>query len=258
MSHHATDTKNRVAWIDLNSSDAAGSREFYSSLFGWDLEVTQDPQYGGYAMARLEGEDVAGIGPAQDPNAPTAWSLYFGSDDLEALSAKVTDAGGTVVMAPFDVGDQGRMAVFQDPTGAFFSAWQGQRMGTFRYDHANTYGWAEVNARGVDAVVDFYTRVFGWENHLQPMGEGQPPYNELHSEGHAVAGAWEMSADVPAEVPSYWQVYFNVDDVDDTHRRALELGASDMVPPTDFPGGRFAILVDPQGASFAIVKTAQS
>ena len=36
-------------------------------------------------------------------------------------AAAVTAAGGTVVMAGMDVGDQGRMAVFQDPTGAFIS-----------------------------------------------------------------------------------------------------------------------------------------
>ncbi|HYI21992.1 MAG TPA: VOC family protein [Candidatus Limnocylindrales bacterium] len=258
MSHHTTDTNNRVAWIDLNSSDAPASRDFYGKLFGWDIEVTQDPQYGGYGMARQEGEDVAGIGPAQDPNAPTAWSLYFGSKDLDAFSKKVTDAGGTVVMAPFDVGDQGRMAVYQDPTGAFFSAWQGERMGTFRHGHPNSFGWAEVNARGVEQAVDFYSNVLGWQNQQQPMGDDLPPYNEFHLGDHAVAGAWEMSPEIPAEVPSYWQVYFKVDDVDDTFRRATDLGASPMVPPSDYPGGRFAILVDPQGASFAIHQTQES
>jgi len=257
VSIHTTDTNNRIAWIDLSSSDAAASRDFYSKLFGWEIEVTQDPQYGGYGMARQGGEDVAGIGPAQDPNAPTAWSLYFGSDDLDALGKKVTDAGGAVVMAPFDVGDQGRMAVFQDPTGAFFSGWQGQRMGTFRTGQPNTYGWAEVNARGIGDAVKFYSTVFGWHNHEQPMGDGVPPYNELHVGDDAVAGAWEMSPEIPADVPSYWQVYFKVDDVDDTFNRAVDLGASAMVPPSDYPGGRFAILVDPQGASFAVHQSAE-
>jgi uncharacterized protein len=63
-----------------------------------------------------------------------------------------------------------------------------------------------------------------------------------------------MNPEVPAEVPSYWQVYFQVADVDETFRRAIELGATEMLPPQDYPGGRFAILTDPQGASFAIHK----
>jgi predicted enzyme related to lactoylglutathione lyase len=92
--------------------------------------VNAEPQYG-YALARIGGKDAAGIGPKMDPTAPTAWNLYIGTDDIEALARRVGDAGGTVVMAPFDVGDQGRMAVFQDPSGAFISSWQGTRMGGF-------------------------------------------------------------------------------------------------------------------------------
>ena len=119
-----TNLTNRPAWVDLATPDAAASRDFYGKLFGWKIEISPDPQYGGYGMAEKDGTGIAGIGPKQDPNSPTAWSLYFGSDDLSALATKVRLAGGIVAMEPFDVGDQGRMAVFQDPTGAFFSAWQ--------------------------------------------------------------------------------------------------------------------------------------
>ena len=59
---------------------------------------------------------------------------------------------------------------------------------------------------------------------------------------------------VPAEVPSYWMVYFSVDDVDETYRKALATGAHEMLPPSDFPGGRFAIVSDPQGATFGLLK----
>ena len=61
---------------------------------------------------------------------------------------------------------------------------------------------------------------------------------------------------VPAEVPSYWQIYFDVDDVDAAFNRAIDLGATEMVAPQDMPGGRFAIVTDPQGASFGLVKMA--
>ena len=59
---------------------------------------------------------------------------------------------------------------------------------------------------------------------------------------------------VPAEVPSYWLVYFDVDDVDKAFKRAIELGATATVPPQDAMNVRFAIVTDPQGASFGIVK----
>ena len=71
--------RHKLAWIELSSKDPAASRDFYSRLFGWHVEVSPDPQYGGYGMAKVDGDDVAGIGPSQSPEAPTAWGLYIGS-----------------------------------------------------------------------------------------------------------------------------------------------------------------------------------
>jgi predicted enzyme related to lactoylglutathione lyase len=245
---------NKPVWVDLSSSDPAASREFYSKLFGWSIEVSPDPQYGGYAIAQVDGKDVAGIGPQQSPDAPTAWSLYIGTPDAEDLAARVTTGGGTVVAPPFDVGDQGRMAVFQDPSGAFFGAWQPAAMGGFHSDVPNTFAWAELNARGIDAALPFYEQVFGWAAKANDMGEGVPPYIEFQLDGHRVAGGMEMNPMVPAQVPSYWNVYFGVDDVDRSFQQALDAGGREMLAPRDFPGGRFAILGDPQGAVFGIMK----
>jgi uncharacterized protein len=252
-----TSLKNRPAWVDLATNDAEAARNFYSQLFGWEMDVSDDPQYGGYATAMLPGgqNSAAGIGPKQDPNMPNVWSLYIGTDDIDALADEVKQAGGTVVAAPFDVGDQGRMAVFQDPSGAFISAWQTGQMSQFAHDRPNTFGWAELNARGVEKVVPFYEKVFGWSTNLQEFDPSQPPYRELQLNGESILGAWEMNPQMPPEMPSYWQIYFNVDDVDASHQKALSLGAREMLPPQDFPGGRFAILTDPQGASFALLKT---
>ena len=79
-----TNLTNRPAWVDLATPDAAASRDFYGKLFGWQIQIEPDPQYGGYGMAEKDGTGIAGIGPKQDPNSPTVWSLYFGSDDLSA------------------------------------------------------------------------------------------------------------------------------------------------------------------------------
>jgi predicted enzyme related to lactoylglutathione lyase len=248
-------TVNRPRWVDLSTADPKAAQEFYGQLFGWQMDVTDDPQYGGYAMA-MNGElAAAGIGGTQDESQPNVWSLYIGTDDIDELTTKVTDNDGTVVAPPFDVGDQGRMAIYQDPSGGFISAWQGSGAGSFVWDEDNAFGWAELNARGVGEVVPFYERVFGWTSRQSEMGPDQPPYTEFLVSGESILGAWEMNPMVPAEVPSYWQVYFNVDDVDAAFQKAIVLGAREMVAPQDFPGGRFAILMDPQGASFALLKT---
>jgi uncharacterized protein len=241
----------RPVWVDLASSDPAASRAFYARLFGWTIEVNPDPQYGGYALAKIGDRDVAGIGPAQAPGTPTAWLLYIGTNDAEALAGKVQAAGGTVVAPPFAVGDQGHIAVFQDPSGAFICAWQAAAMGGFGTDGPNTLRWAELNARGIDRAIPFYAAVFGWGTMTRDMGEGSP-YTMFQHGGEDVAGGMEMSPMTPAEVPSHWMVYFGVDDVDASYRTAIEAGGREMVAPMDFPGGRFAIVGDPQGAVFGL------
>jgi predicted enzyme related to lactoylglutathione lyase len=252
MAQVASATRNKPAWVDLATTDSAAAREFYSSVFGWQVEVNPDPQYGGYGIAKVNGQDAAGIGGTQSPDQPAAWSVYIGSDDLEALSSAVQEAGGTVAVPAFDVGDQGRMAVFQDPAGAFVSSWQATRMGGFQTQGSNAFGWAELNARGLDGVLPFYERIFGWT--AKQVGTSERPYTEFQVDGHSIAGATEMNPMVPPEVPSYWMVYFAVDDVDATHRAAVAAGARELVPPIDFPGGRMSIVQDPQGAAFGLMK----
>ena len=254
MAEAKTAVVNKPVWVDLSSSDAAGSRDFYSKLFGWTIEVNPDPQFGGYALAKVGGKDVAGIGPKQSPEAPTAWSLYIGTSDAAEIAQKVSDAGGTVIAPPFDVGDMGRMAVLQDPAGAFISVWQSSNMSGFEANAPNTFGWAELSSRGLQKAIPFYEKVFGWTAKASEMGEGAPPYTEFQTDGQSIAGAMDMNPMVPAEVPSYWMVYFAVEDVDASFKTAVDAGGREMLAPQDFPGGRFAILTDPQGAAFGLLK----
>ncbi len=246
------------AWIDLASSDPAASAEFYGKLFGWKVQQL-GPEAGGYTMAKLSGKDVAGIGPLQNPQQPTAWSLYIGTRDADGVAKKVQAAGGTVIAPPFDVLDQGRMGVFQDPSGAFISVWEPKKMqGADVMFAPGAYSWAELNSRGFEKAAPFYAKVFGWTEKRSPMGEGQGDYTEFQVEGQSVAGGMEMNPMVPSDVPSYWMVYFGVADVDADHKKATELGAHEMLGPQDFPGGRFSILADPQGAVFGLLKMQQA
>ena len=257
MAEAKTAVANKPAWVDLATSDAAAAREFYSKVFGWKIDVNPDPQYGGYGMANVGDKRVAGIAPKMSPDAPTAWSIYIGTDDADDLAKKVQAAGGKIIAPPFDVGDQGRMAVFQDPTGAVISAWQPRAMNaSLPTGEANTFGWAELSSRGVDKAIPFYQKVFGWTPKANDMGPDSPPYTEFQLGGESIAGGQEMQAMVPAETPSYWLVYFAVGDVDKSFKTATQAGARELVGPMDFPGGRFAIVSDPQGAAFGLLKMA--
>ncbi len=135
MAQAKTAVANKPLWADLSSPDAEASRKFYSTVFGWKIEVNPDPQYGGYGMAKVADKQVAGIGPKMSPDAPTAWSIYIGTDDIDGLAKKVEAAGGKVVAPPFDVGDQGRMGAFQD-----------LRMATANHD-GQLPGWRSEHVR---------------------------------------------------------------------------------------------------------------
>jgi predicted enzyme related to lactoylglutathione lyase len=182
--------------------------------------------------------------------------MYVGSADAADTARKAEAAGGKVIMEPMVVGDSGTMAIVQDPTGAYFGIWQPNKMaGSLLTGKANAFGWAELNSRGVNKAVPFYKKLFGWGDKKSPMSEGQAgEYTEFLANGESIAGGMEMNPMIPAEVPSYWQVYFTVADVDKSHKQAVELGAQEMLAPRDFPGGRFSILSDPQGASFGLLK----
>src|SRR5215210_6034585 len=109
-------------WVDLTTPDVNAAARFYGELFGWEAEDLGQ-HAGHYHMFRKDGKMVAAATP-MDPNQHPAWATYIATDDANATAAKVREAGGQVVMEPFDVMDSGRMAVFQDPAGAFIAAWQ--------------------------------------------------------------------------------------------------------------------------------------
>jgi predicted enzyme related to lactoylglutathione lyase len=244
-------------WVDLATDDIEGSKSFYAGLFGWTPEVADDPQAGGYTMFMQGAKNIAAVAPAQAPGQPTAWAVYIATDSADETARKVEAAGGKVVAPPFDVLDAGRMAVFQDPNGAFISIWEPKTMkGADVMREPNSLGWVELNSRDLEGVRPFYRSVFGWGEKTSSMGEGQGSYTEWQLDGNSVAGAMSMPPGVPSGVPSFWMVYFQVGDLDAAVEKANSLGARTQMGPAEYPGGRFAVLQDPQGAVFGLITAA--
>jgi predicted enzyme related to lactoylglutathione lyase len=242
-------------WVELSTSDVAAAATFYSELFGWTTQVAEEPEAGGYVTCLRDGKSVAGIGPVQQPGQPVAWLSYFGSTDVEATARKVEEAGGKVLAAPFDVLGYGRMAVFTDPSGAAFAAWQaGSNAGLELKGEVGSLSWNELMSRDAPGSKEFYPRVFGWQP--RDLDYEQTTYTLFELGDKAAAGMMPMEGDLwPAELPSHWMVYFEVADTDASAARAAELGGMVSVPPTDTVAGRFAVLGDPQGGFFSVIKS---
>jgi predicted enzyme related to lactoylglutathione lyase len=241
--------------VELGSPDLDASIEFYGGLFGWDVPVAENAeQTGGYRLAMLRGKPVAGMAPLMQEGQPPAWTTYVSVADAGVVADKVRDAGGAVIAEPMAVLDLGTMAIFADPTGAVFGVWQpGSFIGAEIVNEAGALSWNELNTRDISAVEEFYGAIFGWTFETQEMGAAGS-YTTISLGGSPVGGILNMTErGVPAEVPAHWQLYFSVEDTDATIERARQGGGSVMVEPIDIPAGRFAILTDPQGVSFAVI-----
>ncbi|MGC5017219.1 VOC family protein [Micromonospora sp. DT47] len=240
-------------WTDLATPDLEAAKRFYPELFGWTGRVAPQPGAGGYTTFLRDGRSVAGAGPPAVPDQVPIWSTYVAVDDADLAATRVEAAGGQVLVAPFDVFDQGRMGVFADPSGAVFSVWQPIRMaGAELFNVPGAMCWNELVSPDPESAKVFYELVFGW--HPEEWLAGEIVYTGWRCGARIVAGMMPPLGDgYPDDLPAYWSVYFAVADTDATAARAATLGGTILVPPHDSPQGRLAALRDPQGALFAVI-----
>lgn len=140
-------------WVDTLQTDPDAAVAFYAGVFGWEFgapgDMPGDPP-GRYFVAQLRGRDVAGVGslPADAQPLPPSWSMYVCVDSADDAAAAALDAGGAVLVEPFDAPPAGRMAVLADPTGAPVCAWQpGVRQGAQLVNEASAWAMSQLRAR---------------------------------------------------------------------------------------------------------------
>jgi uncharacterized protein len=115
------------------------------------------------------------------------------------------------------------------------------------YPHG-TFSWTDLSTPDPEAAKAFYGGLFGWEHEDMPAGEAGT-YTMLRIDGHDVAG---LAATQEGQHPA-WLSYVTVDDVDESARRAADLGATPMGEPFDvLDAGRMALIADPNGAVLAL------
>jgi hypothetical protein len=245
------------SWVELSVADTDAAADFYAELMHWSTtEPGPVDETGGYRMFQQAGQSVGGLMGHMQEGQPTVWATYISVADADETADKVKAAGGSVLVEPMDVMDIGRMAVFADPTGAVFGVWQPKAFaGADLVNEPNSLCWNEVLTRDAEADKAFYPAVFGWDA-ARPSFPGAPDsYTMWEIGGRPVGGMMQMSDEFfPPEVPPHWSVCFAVADCDATVARARELGATITAEPMDMPIGRFAGMIDPQGASFTIMQ----
>ncbi|AKU18430.1 VOC family protein [Luteipulveratus mongoliensis] len=237
-------------WVDCGFEHVDKARKFYGHLFGWDMEPGP-AETGGYTMCLKNGRPAAAISESQDEDVPTFWATYLATDDVDATTTAVREAGGQVVVETLDIPGSGRMAIYQDPTGAQFSVWQADgHTGMQIYHEPGTVAWNDLMTRDLPTAMDFYAKVFGYT--YEDAGDG---YQVVKlGDGTTVAGM-HQAEHLPDDAPSTWLVHFAVADRDSTVSLAEMEDNIDVLLTFDTPFGPEATLRGPEGEIFNVISS---
>lgn len=243
---HAPYVPGAFVWFELRTPDAAAAQRFYADVVGW---TTHTMDMGGEPLTLLNAgtEAVAHVQPVKKGAA--AFVSYVAAEDVDASARAVERAGGKVLGKAFDLPNVGRMVEVQDPQGAalfLFRSAQGQ---SGQPVGPGGFIWSELWASDDRKALAFVTSVFGYAITDMPMGD--ITYRVLRRGTDNLAG---VTPSMDHSAGDAWVPYIHVTDVNAARARALKLGAKPVGETRDVAGvGRMAVLVDPQGARFAVM-----
>lgn len=250
-------------WYELMTSDADAASAFYADVVGWQVTPAGMPDMDYrflWAGAADDQRNGAGglLGLTQEmiaSGARPAWMGYLAVDTVDDAVARISAAGGSVLMPAWDIPDVGRMAMVTDPQGAPFYVMRG-----FVDDVSHAFAkyapklghcaWNELASSDPASAWLFYGALFGWQKDgdldMGPMGK----YEFVKSD--TVIGA--IMPKMPDMPSSMWSFYFRVADIDAAAARIKAGGGTILQEPMEIPGGDFSLnAVDPQGAPFGLV-----
>lgn len=246
MSAHDAGT---FCWMELSTTNLAASQAFYGELFDWTFtaDVATHP---GASLALREDKPVAAL----HEGTAFGFTAYVAVESADDAVRLATSLGATVLRAPTDVATAGRAAVVRDPTGAELGLWQPRlHTGSALFNEAGSMCWTELATKSPAPAAEFYRGLFGWSASTTDLGPFR--YTEFLAGERPVAGMQRITEDWGLVAP-HWLVFFAVDDCDATAAHATSLGARVQLPPTELPRlGRYAVLADPDGATFGIFQT---
>ena len=238
-----------ISWTDLVTSDLDAAKGFYGALLGWEFEDMPVGDGMVYSMASVDGLHVGAVSASHEQ--PPHWNVYVTVGSADASAARAGELGATILAEPFDVLDAGRMAVVQDPTGAILCPWEpGTNIGAQHVNAPGALTWADVATPDPEAAKRFYGDWLGW---TFATGEFGPDYRVIHNGGRPNGGVTALPPELAAAgVPPHWYPYLGTADLAATVAELGERGGRTVVAPTETPVGSFAVVIDPQGADFAL------
>ncbi len=114
---------------------------------------------------------------------------------------------------------------------------------------AGTFCLADIYSKDMDTTTEFLTKLFGWTSEVSRT-EGKPDYTVYLLDGKVVAGG---APGLMEDVPSVWNNYVSVDNMEESMKKAEELGGKRLFEPVVVEGkGVLGLMQDPIGAYFSL------
>ena len=249
-------------WPETWQPDFDAAVGFYGGLFGWEAEETAPPEQADrYALFRLRGRDVAGIGSLAIEGAPShaAWGHSVLVDDVDEAARRATALGGSVVTPPLQSFDGGRAAVLADPAGAVLTVWQpGTHRGAGLVNEPGAWAMSALSTPDAAGAMRFYGDLLGWRTGTFGAGDVEitlwrlPGYEGGEPQQPVPRDIVAVMVPTGGDQPAQWGVNFWVADTDATAVTTVELGGTVLAEPFDTAVSRDAVLADPQGAIFSV------
>ena len=118
--------------------------------------------------------------------------------------------------------------------------------------------WYELMSRDPSVARAFYAAVVGWEIDATVPPGSTMDYRMISAGDGLVGGVFTLTDEMCRQgAAPCWMMYLGVDDVDASVAAITADGGSVQLPPFDIPNvGRLAMVADPQGAPFYVMRGA--
>lgn len=242
-----TSRKGEIVWIDLVTNDAKVSKEFFSNLLGWSFN-----NHDAYEMALSGTKPVSGIIEDKEilkGSKTSYWVVSASVKDAEATAKEIKSQGGKILSEPFEISGRGKVALVEDPQGAFFSILENSSGDPKASAPRNgEWMWAELWTSNPKEATSFYADVLSVT--AKQIGDaGTGDYFILKGDTYEFGGITKIP--VKNEAP-IWIPVLRVEDAVATAEKAVKLGGSILISPTTVSGNKVALIATPSGAPFLV------
>lgn len=245
-----------VVHFEIGGPDGPALQQFYRDLFGWTINLNSAPgspvEYG-LVQANEGGIGGGVLGTTEEMPCDESYvSVYMQVDDLQGTLDRITAAGGGMVVPPMEIAPgMGSISMFKDPADnlmglyALPSEWDGEMPPK---GNAPPMIHFSVGGKDPDALVGFYSDIFGWRIQYDEANDYQVIQEE---EGGIGGGIFRRQEGMPC-----LSLSAQVDDIQAYLDKAESLGGKTLSPPTELAGeggvGTIASFADIAGNAFAL------